>query len=137
MALIEEGPLIVRVAEMERHVGTGDWGAAADFFTDDAAYHVSGRGSFEGIAGIRRYMEWQRRLVEWTGHAPEMMIERDGIVIIEVMSNFRRLSDGADIVIPCTDIYRFDGERIRDWRVYTDTAPFHGAKTRTDPGPQE
>lgn len=126
MSPIQDRPLIRKVIEMETHVGRGDWDAAAAFFTDEVMYHVAGHGVFRGIDGIRHYMTWQNERVVWTGHTPEMMMSQDGIVVIEVQSHFRRRSDGVDFTLPCTDIYRFEGERIRDWRVYADIAPFFG-----------
>ena len=135
MTLIEDRPLIDRIAEMERHVGLGDWNSAAPFFTENVHYQVAGRGTFSGFDGLRRYMNWQRKLVTWTGHTPQMMIEHEGVVIIEVISHFRRLQDGAELAIPCTDIYRFEGDRICDWRVYADTAEFSDQPTSNGPTP--
>ncbi|MEM6273601.1 MAG: nuclear transport factor 2 family protein [Myxococcota bacterium] len=126
MAPMEDGPLLARVVEMERAVGQASWDEARAFFTDDANYQVAGRGQYRGVDGIRRYMEWQGRLVTWTGHTPQMMLEHGNAAIIEVISHFRRLADDAELAIPCTDIYRFEGERICDWRVYADTASFLG-----------
>jgi hypothetical protein len=29
-----------------------------------------------------------------------------------------RFSDNKQVSYPCIDVYRFDGDKIRDWRVY-------------------
>ena len=47
------------------------------------------------------------------------------IVIVEVDSHFMRLADQASITLPCTDIYRMNGLRIEDWRVYADISIFY------------
>ncbi len=135
--LLEDGPLIARVHAMERAVGLGQWADGAEFFTTEAMYHVGRRGLYRGIEGIRTYMEWQRRFVEWRGHDPKMMITYGDTVIIEVVSLFHRLSDAVDLSIPCTDIYRFDGDRIRDWGVYADTSTFFGPKEAEQSAPNE
>ena len=119
-------PLIARVEAMEAAVGRGLWAEASAFFTEDARYQVADRPPYHGVEGIRTYMTWQRNLVDWTGHTPRMMIQHDRTVIIEVLSHFKRHADGQELRVPCTDIYRFDGDRIFDWRVYADVSLFLG-----------
>lgn len=118
--------LIELVVEMERAVGQRRWLDAAHFFTRDCIYKVADRPEFRGIAGIEHYMNWQNSVVQWLGHVPRMAIQHGSTVIIEVESNFKRLSDQADIKVPCTDIYRFEDTRIYDWRVYADISLFLG-----------
>ena len=112
------------VERMEELVGQEQWSDAADHFTDDVLYQVSDADPVFGIDGIRTYMAWQRTKVEWRGHDVKSKIAVDDLVVIEVDSLFHRLADGADIVVPCTDVYRMDGERIADWRVYANTSLF-------------
>lgn len=135
--LLEEGPFVARVHAMERAVGLGHWIEGQKFFTADVAYQVGRRGQYRGIEGIREYMEWQRRFVEWRGHEPRMMITHGDTVIIEIVSFFHRLSDAVDLAIPCTDIYRFDGDRICDWGVYADTATFFAPMDAVHHAPNE
>lgn len=137
MTFLEDGPLIKRVQEMERSIGQGNWEEGATYFTSNVGYHVARRGSYLGIDGIRAYMDWQRRWVTWTGHSPRMMITHGMTVIIEVTSHFHRLGDDAKLAIPCTDIYRFEGARICDWRVYADTSTFFGPSDVRVPAPKE
>lgn len=115
---------IEAVEEMERLVGAGDWKAAAAYFTSDVKYRVGSREPTRGLDGIRSYMEWQNRLVRWDGHTMQSKWNDNDIVVIEVNSHFVRLSDGQPITVPCTDIYRMDGFKIREWQVYADISPF-------------
>lgn len=109
---------------MEAAVGVGDWERAAHYFTDNVLYRVAHRPPAYGIAGIKDYMDWQNARVRWTGHTPRMKFSRGQTAVFEVESHFQRLSDGATLIVPCTDIYTFKGEQIADWRVYADTSPF-------------
>lgn len=115
---------IARITRMEHLLGAGDWAAGAEFFTPDVTYRVGARSPVTGIDGIRAYMEGQAAQVHWTGHTLCWQAEDDATdtAVIEVISHFKRVADGAVIDLPCTDIYRFDGARIRDWRVYADIA---------------
>ncbi len=114
--------LIETVAEMERRLGAGDWQAGAAFFTPDVRYRVGARPPVIGVDGIRGYMEHQAQSVRWVGHTLCWQIEEDETALIEVISHFERVGDGARIDLPCTDIYRFRNGKIHDWRVYADLA---------------
>ncbi len=116
---------ICAVESMESRLGTQAWDDAAPFFTDDVLYQVGTRPPVFGLDGIRSSMEWQSGLVEWRGHDVRSKVNLDDVVIIEVDSKFFRHGDQQDIVIPCTDVYRMDGLRIADWRVYADISAFH------------
>ncbi|MEO0982199.1 MAG: nuclear transport factor 2 family protein [Pseudomonadota bacterium] len=122
------GDLAHRVVAMERDVGSGDWDAARRWFTADVAYHVAGRPPFRGVEGIRKYMEWQRRIVTWLGHRSHLVFELQDTVVIEADSHFERIATRTRFDLPCTDVYRFrpDGGRklIYDWRVYADVSHF-------------
>ncbi len=120
----ENTPQIEAVETMEYLVGKQDWAAAADYFTDDVMYKVSAREPVFGLAGIREYMQWQNQLVHWQGHTVRLKVNPNDIVIIEVDSHFLRLKDQAAITVPCTDIYRMEGLKIAEWRVYADISHF-------------
>ncbi len=126
--IIEQGQLIDHVVAMEADVGSGNWEAAAKWFTSDVAYHVAGRPAFLGVSGIEEYMTWQRSIVTWLGHDSHLVLEHKDTVIIEADSRFRRASTGAEFKLPCTDVYRFRSEggemQIFDWRVYADVSHF-------------
>ncbi|WP_208347409.1 nuclear transport factor 2 family protein [Pseudaestuariivita rosea] len=121
---IDPSLLTDRVEQMEAAVGQGNWDAADEFFTPDVLYRVGHRPPFFGLSGIKDYMTWQNALVRWDGHDLRMKFSRGQTAVFEVDSHFTRLKDGAKIVIPCTDIYNFEGDRIADWRVYSDTSLF-------------
>ncbi len=122
--LIAPSSLTKAVEAMEATIGQGDWDAAAKFFTADVSYRVGHRDPVRGVDGIKSYMEWQTQHVRWDGHTLHMMFSRDDVAIFEVSSHFTRLNDGAQLRVPCTDIYRFRDGLIADWRVYSDTAAF-------------
>ena len=122
--VLHDSAQIRSVERMEELVGSERWSDAANHFTDDVLYQVSDADPVFGVDGIRTYMDWQRTKVEWRGHDVKSKITVDDLVVIEVDSFFHRLADGADIIVPCTDVYRMDGERIADWRVYANTSLF-------------
>ncbi|WKN40768.1 nuclear transport factor 2 family protein [Tunicatimonas pelagia] len=112
------------VQTMERLVGQSDWVAAANYFTPQALYKVADREPVYGIEDIEHYMVWQNSLVQWKGHDMKLVVSQDNALVVEVDSFFFRLKDQANIVVPCTDIYRFEGSKINDWRVYANISAF-------------
>ncbi|MEM8967307.1 MAG: nuclear transport factor 2 family protein [Bacteroidota bacterium] len=112
------------VQKMEQLVGQGDWAAAANYFTPQALYKVADREPVYGITGIEQYMSWQNSLVQWKGHDMKLVVSQDNTLVVEVDSFFFRLKDQTNIVVPCTDIYRFEGNKIGDWRVYANISAF-------------
>ena len=116
--------LAARVAAMEAMLGRGDWAGAREYLVEDVRYAVGARDPVTGIDGIRDYLEAQAKIVRWTGHEVALVTEAEkgNTVIIEVTSLFERVADAAKLRLPCTDIYRFEDGRIRDWRVYADLA---------------
>ncbi|MEM7734870.1 MAG: nuclear transport factor 2 family protein [Deinococcota bacterium] len=123
---------IQAIEKMEKLVGTKAWSQAEAFFTENVAYRVGARQPVYGLAGIRDYMTWQDQYVRWEGHSPRLMLEHDNTVIIEVDSHFKRLQDNTAIIVPCTDIYRFEGDKIKDWRVYADYSGFFDSTVELD-----
>lgn len=117
---IQDTPRIRRVYEMEMLIGADRWDEAARFFTPDVRYVVGRLPPREGIDGIRAHMKEQASAVDWAGHTPRLAADVDTTVITEVDSHFTRRTNGTRIVLPCTDIYRFDGHLIREWQVYSD-----------------
>jgi ketosteroid isomerase-like protein len=124
LPLIAHCALTDAVEAMEACVGAGDWRGAARYFTADVSYRVGTRTAVRGVDGIRDYMEWQTARVRWDGHDVMMKFSRAETAVFEVASHFTRLSDGAQLIVPCTDIYRFRDGLIHDWRVYADTSSF-------------
>lgn len=125
--MLQDTPRIRVVLDMERLLGAGDWDSASAHFTDTVTYKVGAQPVRTGIEGIKSYMNEQSRFARWTGHDPKLMLETDETVIIEVDSHFFLLANQQDITLPCTDIYRFDGMKITDWRVYADLSVFGDA----------
>ncbi|TRX62588.1 nuclear transport factor 2 family protein [Fulvivirga sp. M361] len=112
------------VKKMEEDVGMKKWDQLAVYFTDDFKYKVANKPVAHGVEGLKQYMLWQNALVLWKGHEIHLVAEQDHVLVVEVTSFFQRLADEKVISIPCTDIYRFRGKKIYDWRVYADISWF-------------
>jgi ketosteroid isomerase-like protein len=115
------------VEAMERAVASGDRAAVSRHLAEDVAYTVGARPAVHGIDAVMAAIAEQGRRVRWDGHRLRGVWTGDGTLVVEVESHFTRVADGRAIPLPCTDIYRFEGGRIRDWRVFADMSPFEAA----------
>ncbi len=115
---------IAFIEAMERALVAGDAEAALSYLHADVTYSVGAQEPRRGVAAIIDYARAQARLVRWTGHTLRGCWRSDDVLIVEVTSHFTRVAGGKKIDLPCTDIYRFRGGRIADWRVYADMSPF-------------
>lgn len=113
------------IEAMERAVGSGDEQTALTYLHEDVAYTVGARPTLRGVAAVIAYTRDQAALARWEGHTFIGGWRSGDVLVVEVMSHFTRIADGASISFPCTDIYRFRDGRIADWRVYADMSPFH------------
>ena len=65
----------------------------------------------------------EKVLARFTSHEVRQVWEGQGRVAIEMDAVYQRIKDAKDFVIACTDIYRVEGGKIREWRVYADISP--------------
>lgn len=109
------------VIEMETAAGMQDWAKFESFFTKDVLYQVGLSEGTIGTQDIVDYVKWMFSIVE-----PDVPFEfRDtwemgDTAIVEMDATYTRRSDGKPITMPCVDVLRFDGDKIREWRVYPD-----------------
>ncbi|MBD0385837.1 MAG: DUF1857 family protein, partial [Nostoc sp. C3-bin3] len=126
------------VMEMEAAGGNHDWEYFKTFFVDDVYFKVGSSQEKRGYQAIRDYLIWLYKVAE-----PKLPFEFRGtweigdVVIIEMNAKYTRRSDGKLMIFPCTDILRFESNKIREWRVYpdqselwmTEKVKFHGPRT--------
>lgn len=121
--LNEDTPQVLAVQTMRERIGRGEWDDAATHFTDGVVFRVGNLRAVHGFAEIRSYLTWQASRARWEGDHVRTTISEPDLVVMEVESRFRRGSDGAEIVLPCVNVYRFDRLEIAEWLVYGDLSP--------------
>jgi ketosteroid isomerase-like protein len=109
------------VMDMETAGGAGNWDYFKTFFVEDVYFKVGASQEKRGVQAIRDYLTWLFEIAE-----PNMPFEFRGtwdlgdVVIIEMDAKYIRRTDGKPVSFPCTDILRFEDNKIREWRVYPD-----------------
>lgn len=109
------------IIEIEKAVHDGNWEYFNSCFTDDVLFKVGASQERRGTRAIKDYLSWLFSIL-----APNSPLnfrdcwEQGDVVIRQVDAEFTRRSDGKFITFPSIDIFRFQEDKIREWRVYTD-----------------
>ncbi|VEP13022.1 Ethyl tert-butyl ether degradation EthD [Hyella patelloides LEGE 07179] len=115
--------LIPKVEKMVEALTIEDWESFYPYFTYDVYYKVGANEPVYGPHAAAQYLSSFYQIVKPTQHQVRgaWQVGND-TVIIEMDAHYRRINDGQEITVPCTDVYRFKGNLIKEWRVYPDTS---------------
>jgi len=115
--------LVEKVEQMVGYLTVEDWESFYPFFTEDLSYKVGAHEAVIGAKAAAEFLAGFYQIVKPANHVVHGAWELDGgVVIIEMAANYTRIADGKAITVPCCDVYRFEGDLIKDWRVYPDVA---------------
>lgn len=114
--------LLGRVEEMIKALMAKDWEAFIPYFSPDLFYKIGAADPMRGPEACRDVLARIYTTLDPTTHDVRGMWEVDGVVIVEMDANYVDLRDGRQVKIPCCDVYRFDGDLIKEWRVYPDAS---------------
>ena len=104
---------------MEAAGFAGDWELFTSFLADDVCYRVGNAAEVRGRQAVVDYLAGL-----FANHLAinDLQIraawETETEVILELNMKGLRIRDNRNVAYPCLDVYRFEGDKIRDWRVY-------------------
>jgi len=113
-----------RLYELFRAIDAKDTERFLGFLTDEASFrfgsapaekgreaiHSAVGGFFSSIAGLR--------------HVLTRSVEENDVVICEGEVTYTR-HDATKIALPFVDVFEFDGELIKDYKIYMDVGPLY------------
>ncbi|MCB0163515.1 MAG: VOC family protein [Anaerolineae bacterium] len=94
----------------------------ASFFTDDPVYHFGNAEPCLNHGEIYDSVENFFGAVAALYHDIRNVWEKGDTVFVEMDVMYWR-KDGTSVVLPCSDIFRFDGDKIDELRIYMDANP--------------
>jgi limonene-1,2-epoxide hydrolase len=98
-----------------------DWDKVKSLLAEDILYRPGSRPEIHGrdkvLPGMKDFFT---KFAQFVSHEPRQIWEGNGRVAIEMDALYRRIKDGKEFVIACTDIYRVVDNKITEWRVYAD-----------------
>lgn len=93
------------------------------FYTDDALYQFSNFPVVYGPEGIKQAsVEFIKTVEGLHHHIVNMWETSDGTVVCEMEVTYVRF-DGRISTLPCCDTIRFEGDKVKELRIYMDISP--------------
>ena len=114
------GSLLKRVEQMIEVLTAEKWDEFLPFFSENLLYKVGANDPVVGPEACRDFLASIYKHVKPTTHNLRGTWEIGNVVIVEMDANYVHVDDHRFVQVPCTDVYRFDGDLIREWRVYPD-----------------
>jgi ketosteroid isomerase-like protein len=104
-------------------VEANDVDTYVSLFTDDAVYQAANFPPVIGPEGIRQFAAPVMETFSRVSHDIKAMWEPErDVVIAEVMLTYNR-KDGKVINVPCLDVIRLAGDKIKSLQAYLDLSP--------------
>ena len=104
-------------------VEANDLDTYVSLFTDDAVYQAANFPPVIGPEGIRKFAMPVMETFSRVTHDVKAMWEPEtDVVIAEVILTYTR-KDGKVTALPCIDVVRLDGGKIKSLQAYLDLSP--------------
>lgn len=108
--------------EMFDHIDNKRMDEFLAFVTDDITLTFGNQPSATGKDQVRAALTAFWQTIEGLKHHFVNVFESSGHFIFEETVSYTRM-DRHTVTVPCVTVIKFDGERARDWRIYTDLTP--------------
>ena len=96
----------------------------ASYFTDDGEYQNVPRDPAVGRDAVRAYMQRLNEFLEMNGVEVHRQVSSGSVVFNERTDHF--LYNGTQVAMPVCGVFEIEGDRIKKWRDYADSAQLTG-----------
>jgi ketosteroid isomerase-like protein len=117
-----KGKLSAILGKMYEALHAENWEEFKTFFTDDVLYKIGANDPVIGPDAIAGLLQHIYKTLKLTTHNQRGFWEVGNTIILEMDANYVNKQNKTFVQVPCTDIYRFNGEKIFEWRVYPDAS---------------
>ncbi len=102
-----------------------DWEAVKTHLADDIFYKVgSGEPRYGPQAVVDFFKETFKNTAVFAGHEVRKLWQEPDTIAIEMDAYYEMVPNKERVTIACCDIYRMEGNKIKEWRVYADMSPW-------------
>jgi ketosteroid isomerase-like protein len=102
-----------------------DADAFVGFLTDDATFRYGSQNPVEGKAAVREYVETFFGMIDSLSHNVEAVLEGENSMCCYGNATYVR-QDGGEVTLPFANIFRLQGDKVKDYLVHIDPAPLFG-----------
>lgn len=117
-----KGKISAILGKMYEALHAENWELFKSFFTDAVLYKIGANDPVIGPDAIAGLLQHIYKTLKLTTHNQRGFWEVGNTIILEMDANYVNKKDKTFVQVPCTDIYRFDGDKIYEWRVYPDAS---------------
>jgi hypothetical protein len=111
-----------RISQLFQTVDAKNADALTSFLSETAVFRYGSQPAVQGKEAIRGYVSAFFGSIEALSHRVIDTWERDDSMVCQGVVTYTR-GDGSDVSVPFTNIFRFEGDLIRDYLVYVDPTP--------------
>lgn len=119
---VTSGGLTTKLGKMYEALHASNWEEFKTFFTPDVLYKIGANDPVIGPDAIAGLLQHIYKTLKLTTHNTRGMWEIGNTIILEMDANYIHRTEKRFVQVPCTDIYRYDGDKIYEWRVYPDAS---------------
>jgi hypothetical protein len=98
---------------------SGNWEEFKKYFAPDVSYRV---GNTVELKGPQAIADWLIMMLSTQLAINDLQVrtawETPDAAILELNMKGLRMLDDQNVAYPCIDVYRFNGDKIQDWKVY-------------------
>jgi limonene-1,2-epoxide hydrolase len=117
-----DGSLSKRLAKMYEALHAENWDEFMTFFTPSLLYKIGANEPVIGPEACRDLLTHIYKTLKLTTHNTRGMWEIGNTIVLEMDANYVHKEEKRFVQVPCVDIYRFEGDKIYEWRVYPDAS---------------
>jgi limonene-1,2-epoxide hydrolase/catechol 2,3-dioxygenase-like lactoylglutathione lyase family enzyme len=121
-AAASSGSLTKKLEKMYEALHAENWDEFVTFFTPNLLYKIGANNPVIGPEACRDLLTYIYKTLKLTTHNTRGIWEIGNTIILEMDANYIHKLDKRFVQVPCVDIYRFDGDKIYEWRVYPDAS---------------
>ena len=122
MSELRSGERKARVEEMVKAATEKNWKVFLRYFSRDLYYKLGAAEPLHGPEACRDCLARIYEKLEPAVHEVRGVWEFGNVVIVEMDANYVTVEGGRPVKVPCCDVYRFEGDLIKEWRVYPDAS---------------
>ena len=115
----------ISISELFSAIDRKDADAFVSHLTEDAVFRYGSQEPVQGRDAVRDYVVGFLGSVRALRHRPMDTWEGDDSLVCEGEVTYMR-HDGSEVTIPFTNIFRLEGDKVRDYHVYIDPTPLAG-----------
>jgi ketosteroid isomerase-like protein len=90
--------------------------------SEDVVFQFGNNEPAQGRGAVKAALEAFYPMIDGMTHHVRYLFEEGDVVVAQIDVEYVR-KDGKHVTVPNADILTFDGDLVKDWRIFIDLAP--------------